>query len=123
MRERIMHHTHSFRYAWEGLKHAWTDEPNFSIHVILSFVAVLVGILLKISTIEFAIIFLVISVGLATELVNTAIESVTDLVTKEHRQEARIAKDVAAGMMLVVAIGALLIGLTIYIPYIIRLVP
>ena len=121
MRDRILKHKHSFGYAWQGLRHAWTDEPNFSIHVVLSAVAILLGILLKISTVEFAIIILVISIGLATELANTAIESVTDLVTKEHRTEAKIAKDVGAGMMLVVSIGAILIAIVIYLPYITRL--
>ena len=121
MKERILLHKHSFGFAWEGLKHAWRDEPNFPIHVILSVLALLLGVVLHISSTEFAIIFLVISMGLATELANTAIESITDLVTKEHRTEAKIAKDVGAGMMLVVSIGALLIAMAIYLPYIIRL--
>jgi diacylglycerol kinase (ATP) len=51
-------------------------------------------------------------------MINTALESMTDLITKEWRQEAKIAKDVSAGMMLTIAIGAVSIALYIFMPYI-----
>lgn len=51
-------------------------------------------------------------------MINTALESMTDLITKEWRQEAKIAKDVAAGMMLLIAMGAVVIGAVIFLPYV-----
>lgn len=51
-------------------------------------------------------------------MINTSLESMTDLITKEWRSEAKIAKDVAAGMMLLVATGAVIVALVIFAPYI-----
>jgi diacylglycerol kinase (ATP) len=58
---------------------------------------------------------------ITAEMVNSAIEKMVDLITKEHRQEAKIAKDVAAGMVLVTAIAAAIIGTLILFPYILKL--
>ena len=52
-------------------------------------------------------------------MINTAIEEMVDLIVQEHREQARIAKDVAAGMVLVTAIGSLVIGAVIFLPHII----
>ena len=57
----------------------------------------------------------------SAEMVNTALEEMTDLITEEHKQEAKAAKDVAAGMVLVTAIGAIIVGIVIFVPYIIEL--
>jgi diacylglycerol kinase len=62
------------------------------------------------------LIILTIVFGLGIEMVNTAIESMTDLIKKEYSLEAKIAKDVAAGMMLLTAIGALFVAGFIFIP-------
>ncbi len=52
-------------------------------------------------------------------MINTSLESMTDLITKEWRSEAKIAKDVAAGMMLTVSLGAFVVALIIFIPYLV----
>jgi diacylglycerol kinase (ATP) len=59
--------------------------------------------------------------GIITEMLNTSIESITDLVSNEWRMEAKIAKDVAAGMMLLTAIGALVVASVIFLPKIINI--
>jgi len=56
---------------------------------------------------------------ISTEMINTAIETMVDLITKEHRKEAKIAKDVAAAMVLINAVGACIVGCIIFIPHII----
>lgn len=72
---------------------------------------------LGITRTEMLIIVFTVILGLMGEMINTAIEAVTDLVTTEWRKEAKIAKDVAAGMMLLSALGALFIAGYIFIPY------
>lgn len=64
------------------------------------------------------VIFFVILLGLVAEMINTALESMTDLITQEWREKAKIAKDVSAGMMLLTAIGAVIIASFIFYPYI-----
>jgi diacylglycerol kinase len=66
---------------------------------------------------EWAIIVFTIILGLTAELINTALESMTDLITKEWREEAKIAKDVSAGMMLTTAVGAVVIAIIIFGQY------
>lgn len=63
------------------------------------------------------IIVFTIILGLTAEMINTSLESMTDLITKEWHQEAKIAKDVSAGMMLVVSFGAVIVALLIFLPY------
>jgi diacylglycerol kinase (ATP) len=54
-------------------------------------------------------------------MINTSIEAMTDLITTEHRQNAKIAKDVAAGMMLTTAFGAVIVALFVFVPHILQL--
>jgi len=61
---------------------------------------------------------MVISLVLGVEMINTAIEEVVDLVTKDYREEAKYAKDVSAGMVLIVAIGSFVVGLYIFLPHV-----
>jgi diacylglycerol kinase (ATP) len=110
-------HQDSFQYALEGLLWAVRTQPNFRIHLLLSAGAIGLGFYLGITRLEMLIIVFTILLGLMTEMINTAIESITDLVTREWREEAKIAKDVSAGMMVLVAVGALVVAITIFTPY------
>lgn len=117
MKEALRKHHISFKNAFAGLGWAVASQPNFRVHLVLSALALFLGWALGITSIEMVIIIFTILLGLMAELINTAIESVTDLVTKEWRQEAKIAKDVSAGMMLLVAIGAVGVAMLIFAPY------
>jgi diacylglycerol kinase len=88
------------------------------VHLVISIIAISLSVYYNITTIEKIIIGFTILLGLSGEMINTALESMTDLITKEWRQEAKIAKDVAAGMMLLIAMGAVVIGAMIFLPYI-----
>jgi diacylglycerol kinase (ATP) len=114
---RLRKHQDSFQYAFEGLLWAVRTQPNFRIHLLLSAGALGLGFFLGITRLEMLIIVFTILLGLMTEMINTAIESVTDLVTREWRTEAKIAKDVSAGMMVLVAFGALIVAIAIFGPY------
>lgn len=112
----IRKHHISFKHAMDGIIWAFTTQPNFRVHITLSVIAIVSGLLLKITYIEMTIICLVIVLGMGAEMINTAIESMTDLITTEYKQSAKIAKDVAAGMMLLTAIGAVVIAALIFLP-------
>lgn len=117
----IRQHHISFKNAFNGIIWAFTTQPNFRVHFFLATVAILAGIFLKISYVEMTILVLTIVFGLGVEMVNTSIESMTDLITMEYRKEAKIAKDVAAGMMLIVAVGAVIVACLIFLPRLISL--
>ena len=118
MIELLKKHTISFKNALAGLGWAIRTQPNFRVHLVLSTIVILLGIYFSISQTEWAIIIFTIVLGLSAELINTSLESMTDLITKEWREEAKIAKDVSAGMMLTVAIGAVGVAAFIFWPYI-----
>lgn len=109
-------HTISFRNAFAGLWWALKTQPNFRIHFVLAALALGLSWYLGISRAEYAVIIFTIVLGFAAEMINTAIEAMTDLITKEWRTEAKIAKDVSAGMMLTVAIGAVAVASVIFLP-------
>ncbi len=112
----IRYHHISFKNAIAGVKLALTTQPNFLIHITLSLIVLFMGFYYQISKTEWLVLVFTIFWGLATEMLNTAVEAVTDLVTKEWRTEAKIAKDVSAGMMLTVAMGSLVVAAIIFLP-------
>ncbi len=122
MRELIRKHNISFRNAFSGIKWAFTTQPNFRIHLLLTFIVIIAGILINLSAVDWVIIIFTIFWALAAEMINTAIESVCDLVTRDWRQEVKIAKDVSAGMMLTVAIGSVFVAIFIFIPKLLLLI-
>lgn len=115
--KKILHRHHiSFQNAWSGLWWAITTQPNFRVHIALSLFAVYLCWFLEVTPVEWTIVVFTIVLGLTAELVNTSLEAMTDLITHEWRKDAKIAKDVAAGMMLTVAIGALCVAALIFGP-------
>ena len=111
----------SFGYAFEGIHFALGNDQNLRIHFVAAIAALLLSLYLGISTIEFAIIIVMITLVITAELINTTIEKMTDLITKEHRLEAKYAKDVASSMVLFAAIGSVLVGILIFTPYLLRM--
>jgi diacylglycerol kinase len=116
-------HSVSVKTAWAGVRYAWKTQPNFWYHTLFSAEAIVLGFLLAISPVEWLIIILTIIGGLTMEMANTAVESVVDLVVDVWHKDARVAKDVAAGMMLLYACGALVIALLIFGPKFLSYIP
>lgn len=106
----------SFSYALQGISHALTKERNLKIHLSFTVLVVILGFLFSISKIEWLFILVAIGGVVTLELMNTAIERVVDLVTKEYHPLAKQAKDTAAGAVFIYAILAVIIGGTIFIP-------
>lgn len=110
----------SFKYAIEGIRSAFRTEQNLKIHFIIAVIAIILGILLKINYTEWAICFLLFGFVITSELLNTAIEVTVDLAMPEKNERAKLAKDIAAGAVLVSAIISVLVGVAIFLPKIIN---
>lgn len=79
-------------------------------HFFTVVLVLLIGLLLRLSRVEMAILFIVVSGVLVTEMINTAIESVVDMVTQAYHPLAKLAKDIAAGAVLIASITAAIVG-------------
>ena len=109
----------SFKYATNGVFEAFIQERNLKIHVTIMILVILAGIVFKISLSEWIICIILLGFVISLELINTSIETTIDMVMPEKNEKAKIAKDVAAGAVLVSAIVSAIIGLLIFIPKII----
>ena len=111
----------SFVYASRGIISAYKTEQNLLIHTIALIINIVLMIILKLSIIECALIVIVITIVFALEMVNTAIEYAIDMAMPQIHPLAKISKDVASGAVLISAIGAVIVGMIIYIPKIIEI--
>lgn len=107
----------SFTYAWQGLVYTFKTQGNFQFHSFAALVAIALAFVLQISTLEWLLVILCIALVLFAELVNTALESLVDLVSPDFHPLAKVVKDVAAAAVLVLAIASLAVGLIIFVPY------
>ena len=108
--------TKSFGYAFEGIFTCIRKERNMKIHCVRAVLVVAAGVILGLSPVEWCICLGLFGLVMALELVNTAVEAVVDLVTGEYHPLAKIAKDTAAGAVLIAAIMAAAAGLIIFVP-------
>jgi len=107
----------SFRYAGEGIFYALRTQRNFRIHALATIVVIALGIGLHLPRIHVAVLGLTCGAVMALELINTALEAIVDLVVKQTYHElAKIAKDCAAGAVLIAALMAILVGGCIILP-------
>jgi len=111
----------AFRCAGRGIVIALREEPNLKIHFLATILVICLGLLFDISKVDWALLVMAIMTVIVTELLNTAIEGMCDHVTPEQHPMIKKIKDIAAGAVLVSAIGALFIGLIVFIPIITNL--
>ena len=104
----------SFNFAIEGLISALKNEKHMKVHILAAIIIVILAIVINASKVEILIISLSVSFVVITELVNTAVEAIVDLVSPERHPLAKLAKDVAAGAVLVAAINALCVGYLLF---------
>ncbi len=115
-------HKISFKHAFDGLIFAIRTQPNFRFHLLASTAVILLGFYFSINPAEWLILIFTINTVIVAEMVNTSIEAMVDLITLEKRVDAKIAKDVASGMVLVSAFLSIIIALIIFLPKIINLI-
>jgi diacylglycerol kinase (ATP) len=111
----------SFGYAFKGLSYATATQLNFRIHLVATLLALFMGYALHVSTNEWQWIILCVALVLITELLNTAIEFLTNLVSPGYNELAGHVKDVSAGAVVVAALFALITGTIIFLPKILLL--
>ncbi len=111
----------SFKYAFDGIYLAVKLDQNVRFHLVASFVVLILSFLLKISVIELMFILMAIFFVLISEMVNTAVEEMTNLIILEHHVSARVAKDIAAGAVLLSVVFATIIASIILLPKILLL--
>ena len=106
----------SFGHALRGLR-VFVSQPNARIHCAAAVVVVVLGAWLDVSAMEWVALVLAIALVIGAEALNTALEYVVDLSSPEWHPLARDAKDVAAAAVLVCSIGAAVVGLLVFVPY------
>jgi diacylglycerol kinase (ATP) len=104
----------SFHYAFAGILYATRTQPNMRIHLVLGGLVLLATLYLRLQRVYVVCIIVLIAFVIALELVNTAIESVVDLMTVAHHPLAKIAKDTAAGAVLVASVAAAVVGYLVF---------
>lgn len=112
----------SFLFSIDGLKYAYKNEQSLFIHALACVFVVFINLFFKVDITTWLISILAMGVVLALELVNTAIEAVVDLVTLEIHPLAKIAKDCGSAATFVLTFCVVIMGVAIYIPYIVELV-
>ena len=111
----------SVGHALDGIEYTINHERNFKIELYFAIIVTIMSLIFRVSLIEWTVLVLVISMVLALEMVNTALERCVDLVTKDYRELAKNAKDIAAGAVLIMSMFSVVIGIIIFLPKIINL--
>ncbi len=108
----------SFRFAFKGLNSAVRSEPHMRLHVLSTIGVVVAGLLFDVTKTEWCLLIGSIGMVFTAEIFNTAIETLTNLVSPQQNPLAGKTKDLAAGAVLAAAITAAIIGTIIFLPYI-----
>lgn len=106
----------SFGHALAGCAEAFSSQRNFRVHAGFAVAALALGVLLGLSPLEWLVLAITIALVLSTEMVNTSLEALVDLVSPEVHDKARVAKDVAAGAVLLMALLSIIVGLVLFLP-------
>ncbi len=113
----------SFNYAFDGVVYAFKTQRNIRIHFLTAGIVLLVSLVLKLTKVEVLLLLSTIAFVIVTEMINTAIEVAIDLITRERHPLAAIAKNVAAGAVLVASFLAVIVGYLIFFPKFETMIP
>jgi undecaprenol kinase len=110
----------SFKYALSGIKQVFVEEQNFKIHVLISLIVLSAALYFRIQNWELAVIILLIAFIFILEIINSITERLVDLLKPRIHQYVKDIKDLGAAIVLVGAVAAIIIGLLIFLPYILE---
>lgn len=110
----------SFSFAGQGVWYAVRTQRNMRVHLLAAAGAVTVGLVLRISAADWACVLTAIGLVLTAEALNTVVEALADLCTTEFHPLAKIAKDTAAGAVLISSVAALGVGVAVFLPRLLR---
>lgn len=108
--------TKSLGFAIDGMKTSLKSEPNLKIHFVVALAVIILAFFLDLTTFEWAILSLTISLVFGAELFNTSLESLVNLLSPEKSEAAKLAKDISAAAVFTASIGAIFTGLFIFLP-------
>jgi diacylglycerol kinase len=110
----------SFGNAFAGLWAVWRTQRNARIEAGIALAVVVLGLLVGLSALEWAVLILTIGLVLAAECLNTVVEAIVDLVSPDYHDLAKLAKDASAGTVLLLSLLSVIIGLLILGPHLLR---
>ncbi len=114
--------TSGLMHAIHGIMHVFEHERNARIHLWFALLAFVLGLLLNVSDVELAAVFFAVVLVFLTEIINTVIERTLDLIDIQENPRIKLIKDMAAGAVLVAAVAAVMIGVVIFGPHMLRLI-
>lgn len=109
-------HATSLKFALEGFFFAVREHPSFKVHSAATVLVFFGAFWLRFSLWEWAILLLTVGLVWALELINTAIETLTDFISPTYSKQAKIVKDISAGAVLIVVLVSVLIGFLLFLP-------
>jgi diacylglycerol kinase len=107
----------SFSFAGQGVWYVIRTQRNMRVHLAAAACAVAAGLTLRIGAADWACVIITIGAVLAAEALNTVVEALTDLCTSEFNPLAKIAKDAAAGAVLIVSVAAVGVAIAVFLPH------
>lgn len=111
----------SFKDAAKGIKYVFKREQNFRLQILMAVIVLIVMFFFQLRKHEMVVIMLLILLVMILELLNSALEAFTDVVKPRLDQQVEIIKDIMAGVVLLASLGAMVIGLIIFWPYVVGL--
>lgn len=112
----------ALKNSLNGVKNVYKNERNIRIQSAFAVIAVILGIFLRISLLEFGIITLVIFIVFISEFFNTAIENVVDMIVQDYDENAKNVKDISAAAVTISALMSIIVGIIIFLPKILNIV-
>jgi diacylglycerol kinase (ATP) len=110
----------SFTFAFAGIAHMLRTQHNAWLHLVATIIVIAVGFALNVSAEDWRWLITAIVLVWTAETVNTAFEHLCDVVSPEFHASVQKSKDIAAGAVLICVIGAVIIGLQVFVPYLLR---
>ncbi len=111
----------SFKFAWKGIMTCAGHEQNITFHLIVAILVVVAGFVFNITKAEWAAVVICIGMVITAELFNSSIERLVDMVSPQWQKIAGEVKDIAAGAVLVTAAAAAIVGIIVFLPYLLAI--
>lgn len=111
----------SFKFAWKGIMTCAGHEQNITFHLIVAILVVVAGFVFDITKAEWAAVVICIGMVVTAELFNSSIERLVDMVSPQWQKIAGEVKDIAAGAVLVTAVAAAIVGIIVFLPYLLAI--
>lgn len=111
----------SFKYAFRGILFLIREQPNARIHLLAATLVIFAGFYFDISQNEWLAVIISIGIVFGAEAFNSAVEETINFISPEYHSKAGKIKDLAAGAVLIVSVSALIVGIIVFLPYIINI--